>query len=91
VPMSVAKAATYQEVGTVSWYGNETLRQKDGHMTANGEAFDPGKPTAALTCRCQSIAPGFPRVKCRLVYSSPRSANTSFNTLNAVLAAGTPP
>jgi rare lipoprotein A len=47
VPMSVAKAATYQEVGTASWYGNETLRQKDGHMTANGEAFDPGKPTAA--------------------------------------------
>ena len=47
VPMTVAKAATYQEVGTASWYGNETLRQKDGHMTANGEAFDPGKPTAA--------------------------------------------
>lgn len=47
VPMSVAKAATYQEIGTASWYGNETLRQKDGHMTANGEAFDPGKPTAA--------------------------------------------
>lgn len=47
VPMSVEKAATYKEVGTASWYGNETLRQKDGHMTANGEAFDPGKPTAA--------------------------------------------
>jgi len=47
VPMSVEKAATYQEVGTASWYGNETLRQKGGHMTANGEAFDPGKPTAA--------------------------------------------
>jgi rare lipoprotein A len=47
VPMSVAEAATYQEVGTASWYGNETLRQKDGHMTANGEAFDPEKPTAA--------------------------------------------
>lgn len=47
VPMSVAKAATYQEVGTASWYGEETLRQKDGHMTANGEAFDPEKPTAA--------------------------------------------
>jgi rare lipoprotein A len=47
VPMSVSKAATYQEVGTASWYGNETLRQKDGHMTANGEAFDPWKPTAA--------------------------------------------
>ena len=47
VPMSVAEAATYKEVGTASWYGNETLRQKDGHMTANGEAFDPYKPTAA--------------------------------------------
>jgi rare lipoprotein A len=47
VPMSVSEAATYHEVGTASWYGNETLRQKDGHMTANGEAFDPGKPTAA--------------------------------------------
>lgn len=47
VPMSVEKAETYQEVGIASWYGNETLRQKDGHMTANGEAFDPGKPTAA--------------------------------------------
>ncbi len=47
VPMSVEQAATYQEIGTASWYGNETLRQKDGHMTANGEAFDPGKPTAA--------------------------------------------
>ena len=35
------KAATYQEIGTASWYGNETLRQKDGHMTANGKAFDP--------------------------------------------------
>jgi rare lipoprotein A len=47
VPMSVATAAAYQEIGTASWYGNETLRQKDGHMTANGEAFDPEKPTAA--------------------------------------------
>ena len=47
VPMSVAQAATYKEIGTASWYGNETLRQKDGHMTANGEAFDPWKPTAA--------------------------------------------
>ncbi len=51
VPMPVEKAATYQEVGKVSWYGNETLRQKGGHMTANGETFDPGKPccTQALT------------------------------------------
>jgi len=47
LPMSVAEAATYEEIGTASWYGNETLRLKDGHMTANGEAFDPDKPTAA--------------------------------------------
>lgn len=47
IPMSVAEASTYEEVGIASWYGDETLRQKDGHMTANGEAFDPGKPTAA--------------------------------------------
>ena len=46
-PMSVAQAATYREVGFASWYGSETLRQKGGHMTANGEAFDPRKPTAA--------------------------------------------
>jgi rare lipoprotein A len=46
-PMSVAQAATYREVGFASWYGRETLRQKGGHMTANGEVFDPGKPTAA--------------------------------------------
>lgn len=46
-PMSVAKASTYQEIGIASWYGNETLRQKGGHMTANGEAFDPAKPTGA--------------------------------------------
>jgi rare lipoprotein A len=46
-PMTVKQAANYREVGTASWYGNETLRQKGGHMTANGEAFDPGKPTAA--------------------------------------------
>jgi len=46
-PMSVAQAATYREVGFASWYGRETLHQKGGHMTANGEAFDPGKPTAA--------------------------------------------
>lgn len=47
VPMSVDAAATYRETGIASWYGEETLRQKDGHMTANGEAFDPEKPTAA--------------------------------------------
>ncbi len=46
-PMSVKAAQSYREEGTASWYGNETRRQKGGHMTANGEAFDPGKPTAA--------------------------------------------
>ncbi|MFP4284052.1 MAG: septal ring lytic transglycosylase RlpA family protein, partial [Desulfovermiculus sp.] len=47
VPMSVAKSVTYREQGTASWYGNETLNQAGGHMTANGEAFDPGQLTAA--------------------------------------------
>ena len=47
VPMSVDEAMIYKETGIASWYGEETLRQKDGHMTANGEAFDPDKPTAA--------------------------------------------
>ena len=46
-PMSVAQAESYHEVGTASWYGNETLRRSGGQMTANGEAFDPRKPTAA--------------------------------------------
>ncbi len=46
-PMSVEEAKSYREEGIASWYGNETLRQKGGHMTANGEAFDPRKPTAA--------------------------------------------
>ena len=47
VPMSVEEAQTYKETGVASWYGKETLRQKGGHMTANGEAFNPNKPTAA--------------------------------------------
>lgn len=46
-PMSVAEARRYRQTGIASWYGNETLRMKGGHMTANGEAFDPGKPSAA--------------------------------------------
>ncbi|MBN2332702.1 MAG: septal ring lytic transglycosylase RlpA family protein [Deltaproteobacteria bacterium] len=46
-PMSVAASQTYCEEGVASWYGYETRRQKGGHMTANGEAFDPLKPTAA--------------------------------------------
>lgn len=47
VPMSVEEALQYSEVGVASWYGRETQRQKGGTMTANGEAFDPKKPTAA--------------------------------------------
>lgn len=46
-PMSVEAAQTYKERGVASWYGYETYYQKDGHMTANGEAFDPRKPSAA--------------------------------------------
>ena len=46
-PMSIEKAKTYRETGIASWYGNETLRQKGGHMTANGEAFDPNGLSAA--------------------------------------------
>jgi len=47
VPMSVEEAKTYQERGTASWYGHETLKEKGGHMTANGEAFDPDGLSAA--------------------------------------------
>lgn len=47
VPMSVAEARHYREKGTASWYGYETLRQKGGHMTANGESFDPNGLSAA--------------------------------------------
>jgi len=46
-PMTVAKAQQYKETGVASWYGNETLNQKDGHMTANGEAFNPNALSAA--------------------------------------------
>jgi rare lipoprotein A len=46
-PMSIEQAKTYKETGIASWYGNETLRQKGGHMTANGEAFDPNGLSAA--------------------------------------------
>jgi len=47
VPMSVAAAQSYREEGLASWYGFETYRQKGGHMTANGEAFDPRGMNAA--------------------------------------------
>ena len=47
VPMSVKKASEYREKGIASWYGDETRRQIGGHMTANGEAFDPDGLNAA--------------------------------------------
>ena len=47
VPMSIDEAYKYAEVGVASWYGKETQKMKGGKMTANGEAFDPRKPTAA--------------------------------------------
>ncbi len=47
VPMSTNQAEEYREKGLASWYGDETYRKKGGHMTANGEAFDPSGLTAA--------------------------------------------
>ena len=47
VPMSVKKAKKYREKGIASWYGYETRKQKGGHMTANGEAFNPDGLNAA--------------------------------------------
>jgi len=47
VPMSVKEANNYRQKGVASWYGYETRRQKGGHMTANGEAFDPNGLNAA--------------------------------------------
>jgi len=47
VPMSFEEAKRYREKGLASWYGFETLRKKGGHMTANGEAFDPKGLSAA--------------------------------------------
>jgi rare lipoprotein A len=47
VPMSVKEASTYNETGIASWYGHETRNQRGGHMTANGEAFDPNGLNAA--------------------------------------------
>lgn len=46
-PMSVEQAGSYEETGTASWYGYETVRQKGGRMTANGEVFNPEWLTAA--------------------------------------------
>lgn len=47
VPMTLARAQTYEETGLASWYGEETRRQPGGHMTANGELFNPRALTAA--------------------------------------------
>ena len=47
VPMSLSEASVYKESGNASWYGEETRRKKGGHMTANGEAFDPEGLSAA--------------------------------------------
>jgi rare lipoprotein A len=47
VPMTVASATRYEETGLASWYGEETRRQQGGHMTANGELFNPRALTAA--------------------------------------------
>jgi rare lipoprotein A len=47
VPMSVEAAKDYKQKGIASWYGHETYRQKGGHMTANGEVFDPNGLNAA--------------------------------------------
>jgi len=47
VPMSVEEAQYYRQEGVASWYGAETRNKKGGHMTANGEAFDPDGFSAA--------------------------------------------
>lgn len=46
-PMTVAEAGSYRETGVASWYGYETRNKRGGHMTANGEAFDPNGLSAA--------------------------------------------
>jgi rare lipoprotein A len=47
VPMSVEEAKHYRERGIASWYGYETRNKAGGHMTANGEVFDPNGLNAA--------------------------------------------
>lgn len=47
VPMNMVNAQTYEETGLASWYGEETKRLPGGHMTANGELFNPSGLTAA--------------------------------------------
>ncbi len=46
-PMSVKQAVVYRKTGIASWYGYETRNKKMGHMTANGESFNPNGLTAA--------------------------------------------
>ena len=46
-PMSVKRAQKYRQTGIASWYGYETRKKKGGHMTANGESFNPNGLTAA--------------------------------------------
>ena len=46
-PMSLVSAQAYEETGLASWYGEETRRLPGGHMTANGELFNPSALTAA--------------------------------------------
>ncbi len=47
VPMSYEEAVSFEETGTASWYGQETLDQHNGQLTAYGEVFDPSRPSAA--------------------------------------------
>ncbi len=47
VPMSIEETRNYKETGIASWYGEETRKKNGGHMTANGEKFDPDKLSAA--------------------------------------------
>ena len=47
VPMNYEEALAYEETGTASWYGKETLEQHNGQLTAYGEVFDPSRPSAA--------------------------------------------
>ena len=46
-PMSLKQAMNYKKKGIASWYGFETSRQKNGHITANGERFYPEGLNAA--------------------------------------------
>jgi rare lipoprotein A len=47
IPMSLDEAGKYKEKGIASWYGEETRRKDGGHMTANGEVFNPDGLNAA--------------------------------------------